>query len=69
MPLNSVEFTLRPEGNATVVNWAMSGPWPYLHRVFNIVCNSEKMVGGMFDKGLAKLKAMGEMTSLSDYCD
>jgi Polyketide cyclase / dehydrase and lipid transport len=57
---NVVDFTLKPAGDATEVTWAMSGPWPFLHRVMGTVFNSDKMVGGEFEKGLAELKSAVE---------
>ena len=29
-----IVFALAPKGSTTEVSWSMSGPWPYLHRVF-----------------------------------
>lgn len=57
---NKVRFSLRPAGNATTVTWAMSGPWPYLHRIMGTIFDTDKMVGGEFEKGLRDLKAIAE---------
>jgi uncharacterized protein YndB with AHSA1/START domain len=57
---NRVRFTLAPAGSATTVTWAMTGPWPYLHRIMGTVFNTDKMVGGEFEKGLRDLKRMAE---------
>ena len=58
---NQIRFDLAPAaGDATSVTWAMSGPWPYLHRVMGTIFNSDKMVGGEFEKGLRDLKAIAE---------
>ena len=58
---NQIRFDLAPAASgATTVTWAMSGPWPYLHRVMGTIFNSDKMVGGEFEKGLADLKAIAE---------
>ncbi len=59
---NIVEFTLDPAGStgATNVTWAMQGSQPYLAKVVSTFVDCEKMVGGEFDKGLAKLKALSE---------
>ena len=57
---NLVRFSLQPAGGATTVTWAMSGPWPYLHRIMGTVFNTDKMVGGTFEKGLTALKAKVE---------
>ena len=49
------EFTLQPEAAGTRVTWSMSGERPFLARVMCIIFNADKMVGGMFEKGLASL--------------
>jgi hypothetical protein len=57
---NLVEFSLKPDGDATTVTWAMSGPSPFIAKVMSVVCSMDKMVGGEFEKGLADLKALAE---------
>jgi uncharacterized protein YndB with AHSA1/START domain len=57
---NKGEFTLQPQGNATVVTWAMSGRTPYFFKILKLFCNMDRMVGGDFEKGLADLKAIAE---------
>jgi Polyketide cyclase / dehydrase and lipid transport len=58
---NKVRFTIEPLGNASKVTWAMTGPWPYLHRVMGTIFSMDKMVGGEFEKGLRDLKATAEL--------
>ncbi len=63
---NQVEFTLKPEGPATVVTpttavtWAMSGNQPLIAKIMTLFIDCEKMVGKDFDEGLANLKAIAE---------
>ncbi len=57
---NQVEFTLRPEGGATRVTWAMHGPSPYVSKLIDIFINMDSMVGKDFEDGLATLKALAE---------
>jgi hypothetical protein len=57
---NKAEFTLVPQGNATVVTWAMHGPAPFLTKVMQVFCSMDRMVGTDFEAGLAKLKAISE---------
>jgi uncharacterized protein YndB with AHSA1/START domain len=57
---NKGEFTLEPQGNATVVTWAMHGPAPYFSKIMQVFCSMDRMVGGDFEKGLADLKAIAE---------
>ena len=61
---NTAEFTLAPDGDATRVTWAMYGPEmcgnPLLKFFMGLFFNFEKVVGGQFEAGLAKLKAAAE---------
>jgi uncharacterized protein YndB with AHSA1/START domain len=61
---NTVVFTLEPKGGptggATTVTWAMSGERPYIGKVMDVLFNMDRMVGGKFEEGLAKLKALVE---------
>ena len=57
---NRVEFTLKPEGPATVVTWAMSGNQPLMAKIMTLFIDCEKMVGKDFDEGLANLKTIAE---------
>lgn len=57
---NTAEFTLEPQGGATRVTWAMSGPTPFMAKVMGLLFNCEKMVSNDFSEGLANLKALAE---------
>jgi len=61
---NTVVFTLAPNGSGTEastdVTWAMTGERPLIGKVMDAVFNMDRMVGGQFEKGLAKLKAIAE---------
>ena len=57
---NKVEFTLTPVGDSTTVTWTMNGNAPYWAKIFHVFFNMDKMVGGDFEAGLAKLKAVAE---------
>ena len=57
---NKVEFTLVPEGNATIVTWAMSGKQPLLAKAMMLFVDCDKMVGREFETGLANLKSKAE---------
>ena len=57
---NVAEFTMKPEGGATQVTWAMRGPLPYMAKVMHTVFSMDKMVGGQFAEGLANMKAVAE---------
>ena len=59
-----VQFTLAPNGPATDVatdvTWAMEGRQPFMAKVFSTIVNCDRMVGGQFEEGLAKLKGLAE---------
>lgn len=48
-------FTFKPEGEKTLVTWEMRGESTFVQRIFCTLFNANKMVGDMFDKGLASL--------------
>lgn len=57
---NVARFTFAPSGNSTIVTWAMHGPVPFVGRIMHIFFNMDRMVGGDFEAGLAKLKKVSE---------
>lgn len=57
---SKVEFLLTPVEGGTNVRWLMHSPQTAMTRVFGLVMNMEKMIGGDLEKGLAQLaKAVG----------
>lgn len=57
---NIAEFTLVPNDEATIVTWAMHGPSPFITKLMHTVMSMDKMVGPMFEEGLASLKTATE---------
>jgi len=57
---NKVELTLVPAGETTTVTWMMRGQSPYFAKIIHVFFNMDKMVGGDFETGLAKLKSAAE---------
>ena len=57
---NTAEFTFKPQGDQTLVNWAMTGERNFVMKAFGMMMDMEKMVGGDFEKGLAKMKSVTE---------
>jgi hypothetical protein len=55
-----VEFTFQPDGRQTTATWRMISPRNFLSKAFGLFMNMDKMVGGDFEKGLAKLKSLSE---------
>ncbi len=57
---NLTVFTFKPEGTGTNVSWTMSGENNFIAKMIGLVMNCDKMVGGMFETGLASMKARAE---------
>ena len=57
---NLAEFTFKPEGGQTVVTWAMTAKNQGVGKVFGLIFNCDKILGGQFEKGLANLKGIVE---------
>jgi len=57
---SKVEYRLSETGPATKLVWSMESPQNLMAKVMRIFVNMDKMIGGDFDKGLAKLKAAVE---------
>lgn len=54
------EFTFVPDGEKTIVTWTMSGQKNFMSKAVCLFMNMDKTVGGDFETGLAKLKALAE---------
>lgn len=57
---NDVLFTFTPEGPGTNIAWTMKVKNGFAAKAFFIFMDEDKMIGGMFEKGLQKLKAVAE---------
>jgi hypothetical protein len=57
---NIAEFTFKPEGDQTVVTWSMTGKNNFMFKAVGLFMNCDKIVGGMFEQGLANLKTIAE---------
>lgn len=49
---STVDFTFKPEGEKTVVTWAMYGPQSFMGKAVGLVMSTEKMCGPQFEQGL-----------------
>jgi uncharacterized protein YndB with AHSA1/START domain len=52
---NQVAFDLKPASDKTKVSWSMDGQHDFMGKAFSMFMDMDKMVGGDFEKGLAKL--------------
>jgi Polyketide cyclase / dehydrase and lipid transport len=57
---NTTEFTVKPDGDQTAVNWTMTGRSSFMGKAIGMIMNCEKMVGGQFEQGLANLRSIVE---------
>ena len=62
---NAAEFSFRPAGQgggneSTLVTWTMTGQNNFLSKAICLFVDMDKMVGGMFDQGLAQMKTVVE---------
>lgn len=57
---NTAEFVFLAQGGQTVVTWSMFGKNNLMGKMFGLVMNCDKMIGGDFDKGLAAMKSVVE---------
>ena len=60
---HSAEFTFKPIGAETEVTWSMEGDYNFMAKAIGLVMNMEKMCGGQFEEGLAKMKQVAESES------
>jgi len=52
---STVEFTFKPEGDKTVVTWAMYGKNNFMCKAISLFMDMDKMCGPQFEQGLAEL--------------
>ena len=57
---NTAEFTFVPQGDATLVTWAMYGPAPFMSKIMQVFINMDSMIGKDFEAGLVSLKKLAE---------
>lgn len=61
---NAAEFRFKPAGpDSTAVTWTMTGQNNFLAKGICMFVDMDKMVGGMFDQGLAQMKSVVERRS------
>jgi len=59
---NVAEFTFSPQSDQTLVTWSMTGENNLMGKIFGLIVNCNKMVGGQFEEGLKNLKTVSEQT-------
>ncbi len=57
---NFAEYTLKPDGDGTEVSWSMYGPQKFMFKIMDTVIGTERMMGPVFEQGLADMKKAAE---------
>lgn len=60
---NIAGFDFKAEGEKTNVAWSMAGKKNFMMKLFCLVFDMDKEVGGDFEKGLAQMKTVAEAAS------
>ena len=61
---NTAEFKFKPAGaDGTAVTWTMTGQNNFLSKAICLFVDMDKMVGTMFEQGLAQMKSVVETKS------
>ena len=60
---STVDFTFTPQGDRTVVTWAMYGKNNFMGKVVSLFMDCDKICGPQFEKGLADLGSAAALAS------
>jgi hypothetical protein len=60
---NTAVFSFKPSGDSTAVTWTMTGQNNFLSKAMCLFVDMDRMVGGMFEQGLAQMKTVLEPRS------
>ena len=61
--VSTVDYTFKPEGDKTIVTWAMYGKSNFVGRLFSVFMDCDSMCGPQFEKGLAEVAKMATAPS------
>lgn len=59
---NAADFTFPKQGVDIVVTWTMTGTSHPMTKIFGLLMNCDKMIGGQFEIGLTQMKSIAEST-------
>jgi len=57
---STAEFSFKPAGDQTAVIWSMAGRHNFAGKAIGLFMSMDKMIGGMFEQGLASLNAVSQ---------
>src|SRR5215469_7568407 len=58
--VNRTEFTFKPDGTGTKVDWVMTGPLDFMGKGMDLFVGMDKIIGPDFEKGLASMRREAE---------
>src|SRR6516225_1182766 len=58
--VNRTEFTFKPDGSGTKVDWVMTGPLNFMGKGMDLFVGMDKMIGPDFEKGLTGMRREAE---------
>jgi hypothetical protein len=61
----TVDFTFKPDGDKTVVTWAMYGKNGFMGKLMSLFMDCDKMIGPRFEQGLADLGKLTTSTQVA----
>ena len=56
----TAEFTFKAQGDLTAVTWSMTGQKDFVAKAIHLVMNMDRLIGGQFETGLARMKTVAE---------
>ncbi len=57
---NMAVFSFTPNGATTTATWTMTGPMAFMNKAMSMAMPMEKMMGPVFEQGLASMKQAAE---------
>jgi uncharacterized protein YndB with AHSA1/START domain len=58
--VNRTDFTFKPDGSGTQVDWVMTGPLDFMGKGMDLFVGMDRMIGSDFEKGLASMRREAE---------
>jgi len=61
----NTDFVFKSDGDGTVVTWSMDGRSDFAGKAMGLLMSMDKLIGGDFEAGLARLKSLSESAAPS----
>ena len=58
--VNRTDFTFKPDGTGTKVDWVLTGPLDFMGKGMDLFVGMDRMIGPDFEKGLASMRREAE---------